>query len=107
MYDIYFGLEAYYDEAKELGLDSYFSDRGLFVRPEYRNLGIEQELFKVRFVYLNYIIMSKPSIHYNQGFGTGSRRKLISLQILLLITQNHIQGLYLTASIHSILSLKS
>lgn len=48
MYDIYFGLEAYYDEAKELGLDSYFSDRGLFVHSEYRNLGIEQELFKVR-----------------------------------------------------------
>ncbi|KAF9414863.1 hypothetical protein HW555_007332 [Spodoptera exigua] len=48
MYEIYFGLESYYDEAKEFGLDSYFSDRGLFVRPEYRNLGVEQELLKIR-----------------------------------------------------------
>ncbi|CAH0701105.1 unnamed protein product [Spodoptera exigua] len=48
IYEIYFGLESYYDEAKEFGLDSYFSDRGLFVRPDYRNLGVEQELLKVR-----------------------------------------------------------
>ncbi|CAH1645399.1 unnamed protein product [Spodoptera littoralis] len=48
MFELYLGLEAYYDEAKEFGLDSYFSDRGLFVHPEYRNLSIEQELLKVR-----------------------------------------------------------
>ncbi|KAJ8729965.1 hypothetical protein PYW07_017003 [Mythimna separata] len=41
-------LISYYDETTKFDLERRFSDKGLFVRPEYRGLGIAQELFKVR-----------------------------------------------------------
>ncbi|KAJ8728282.1 hypothetical protein PYW08_016667 [Mythimna loreyi] len=37
-----------YDEKKELPLERRFADKGLFVRPEYRGLGIAQEFLRVR-----------------------------------------------------------
>ncbi|KAJ8728281.1 hypothetical protein PYW08_016666 [Mythimna loreyi] len=41
-------FDNYYDEKKELDLERRFIDKGLFVRPEYRGLGIAQEFLKVR-----------------------------------------------------------
>lgn len=43
-------LETYYDEMKEFDLERRFIDKGLFVCPEYRGLGIAQEFLKVRLV---------------------------------------------------------
>ncbi|KAH9640738.1 hypothetical protein HF086_007309 [Spodoptera exigua] len=40
IYEIYFGLESYYDEAKEFGLDSYFSDRGLRLISKERGISL-------------------------------------------------------------------
>ncbi|CAH1645396.1 unnamed protein product [Spodoptera littoralis] len=42
------GLAEIYDEVKVFDLDPCFSDRGLLVCPDYRGLGIAQELLKVR-----------------------------------------------------------
>ncbi|KAJ8728279.1 hypothetical protein PYW08_016664 [Mythimna loreyi] len=41
-------LTAHFDEMKVFNLDRIFSDRGAFVRPEYRGLGIAHEFLKVR-----------------------------------------------------------
>ncbi|KAJ8729966.1 hypothetical protein PYW07_017004 [Mythimna separata] len=41
-------FDSLFDENKEFDLERRFSDKGLFVCPEYRGLGIAQELFKVR-----------------------------------------------------------
>nr|XP_021189276.2 uncharacterized protein LOC110375478 [Helicoverpa armigera] len=46
--EVYGDLLATYDMLKEFNLEQYFVDRGVFVRPDYRGLGIAQELFKVR-----------------------------------------------------------
>ncbi|KAJ8729968.1 hypothetical protein PYW07_017006 [Mythimna separata] len=46
--EILHGLEAKFNEMKEFDLERCFGDRGLFVCPEYRGLGIAQELLKVR-----------------------------------------------------------
>ncbi|CAH0701104.1 unnamed protein product [Spodoptera exigua] len=42
------GLTQIFDEEKVFNLDPCFSDRGLVVCPDYRGLGIAQELLKVR-----------------------------------------------------------
>ncbi|CAH0701101.1 unnamed protein product [Spodoptera exigua] len=42
------GLSEIYDDLKEFNLDPYLLDRGIVVCPEYRGLGIAQELLKVR-----------------------------------------------------------
>uniref|UniRef100_A0A2A4J1J0 N-acetyltransferase domain-containing protein n=1 Tax=Heliothis virescens TaxID=7102 RepID=A0A2A4J1J0_HELVI len=46
--EMFKGLNDYYNEEKEFGLDRYFSDRGLFVCPQYRGLGIAQEFLRTR-----------------------------------------------------------
>ncbi|KAJ8728277.1 hypothetical protein PYW08_016662 [Mythimna loreyi] len=48
LFDIFCELESLYDEAKALNSDRFFSDRGLFVIPEYRGIGVELELLKAR-----------------------------------------------------------
>uniref|UniRef100_A0A2A4J0Y6 N-acetyltransferase domain-containing protein n=1 Tax=Heliothis virescens TaxID=7102 RepID=A0A2A4J0Y6_HELVI len=46
--EMFKGLADYYNEEKEFGLDRFYSDRGLFVCPKYRGLGIAQEFLKTR-----------------------------------------------------------
>ncbi|XP_049699911.2 uncharacterized protein LOC110377152 [Helicoverpa armigera] len=46
--EVFNGLNDYFDEAKEFGLDRYYADRGLFVCSKYRGLGIAQEFLKTR-----------------------------------------------------------
>ncbi|KAJ8729967.1 hypothetical protein PYW07_017005 [Mythimna separata] len=46
--EIFCTLTTYFDEMKVYNLDRNFSDRGMFVLPEYRGLGIAQEFLKVR-----------------------------------------------------------
>ncbi|KAJ8729969.1 hypothetical protein PYW07_017007 [Mythimna separata] len=48
LFDIFCELESLYDEAKALNSERYFSDRGLFINPEYSGLGIELEFIKAR-----------------------------------------------------------
>ncbi|KAJ8728280.1 hypothetical protein PYW08_016665 [Mythimna loreyi] len=46
--EIFSTLTAHFDELKVFNLDRNFSDRGAFVCPEYRGLGITDEFLKVR-----------------------------------------------------------
>nr|XP_049699681.1 uncharacterized protein LOC110375471 [Helicoverpa armigera] len=48
MFEIYYGMEAQFSEQKAVNLDRYYSDRGTFLNSEYKDLGILQELLKVR-----------------------------------------------------------
>lgn len=50
MTEVYGGLLSAYDSKKEFNLERQFISRALFVRPDYRGLGIAQELLKVRSV---------------------------------------------------------
>lgn len=52
-------LAEIYDDMRAFSLDPYLLDRGIVVRPEYRGLGIAQELLKVRFV----LILVNPTKH--------------------------------------------
>lgn len=48
LFEMWYGMVSLYDEAKALNTDRYFSDRGLFVSPEHKGLGVELELLKAR-----------------------------------------------------------
>uniref|UniRef100_A0A2A4J1B8 N-acetyltransferase domain-containing protein n=1 Tax=Heliothis virescens TaxID=7102 RepID=A0A2A4J1B8_HELVI len=60
MIELYGSLLNTYDMLKEFNLERYFVDRGVFVHPNYRGLGIAQELFKVR-------VWSKFSVKKTNG----------------------------------------
>lgn len=52
LFELYYGMVSLFDEAKALNADRFFSDRGLFVNPEYKELGVELEFLKARLVSL-------------------------------------------------------
>lgn len=51
LFQVYGDMVNSYEVMKAFKMEKYFVDRGVVVHPDYRGLGIAQELFKVRLVF--------------------------------------------------------